>query len=124
MSAYRNRVQEATWKLDEFSPNPCTMASESAVPMLQPEEASTGEEGEPTRMALTDGLETCATERTAEDGCSMKEDQAAAKKAGISEFLYQGAMRWLWPTKCRTKKRRRKATPNARLIRSTMSTER
>jgi hypothetical protein len=91
MSAYRNRVQEVTWKLDEFSPNPCTMASESAVPMLQPEEASTGEEGALKRNALTDGLDACATESTAEDGCSVAADEAeAAKKAGLSDVPDQG----------------------------------
>jgi hypothetical protein len=59
--------------------------------MLQPEEASTDEEGALKRKALTDGVEACTTERIAEDGCSMKNDQAeAAKKAGMSEFLDQG----------------------------------
>ena len=43
------------------------MASESALAMLQPEQASTGEEGALKKKAPTAALEACAAERK-EDG--------------------------------------------------------
>ena len=75
---------QVTWKSKkEISLNPCTtMASEPALAMLQPEEASIGEEGALKKKSLTAGLEACAAERKAEyDGSK------AAEKAGLSEVL-------------------------------------
>jgi hypothetical protein len=67
------------------------MANESGLPTLQREMASTGEEGALKRKAPTDGLEACATERKAEDACSVAADEAeAAKKAGLSDVPDQG----------------------------------